>query len=70
MDMAANDNGIVIDCTACPRREAGECDDCLVAWLLDRPEGAVVINVAEARALRALKEGGLLPELRFGDLTG
>ena len=63
-------NELVIDCEGCPNRAAGGCDDCLVAYILDRPEGAVVFNVAEERAIRALRDGGLLPEVRFGRETG
>ena len=58
-------NELVIDCEGCPNRESGGCDDCLVAYILDRSEGAVVFNVAEERAIRALREGGLLPDVRL-----
>jgi hypothetical protein len=69
--MAADSNsGLVIDCTACPNRTETACDDCLVAYILDRPEGAIVFDAAEERALRALREGGLLPDVRFGRATG
>jgi hypothetical protein len=65
------DGGLVIDCSGCPMREAdGHCEDCLVAYILDRPEGAIVFDAAEERALRALREGGLLPEVRFGRQIG
>jgi hypothetical protein len=63
-------DGLLIDCSACPHRGRSECEDCLVAYLLDRPEGAVIFDVAEERALRALREGGLLPDVRFGRETG
>jgi len=62
---------LVIDCSNCPNREGGgACDDCVVAYILDRPEGAIVFDAAEERALRALREGGLLPHVRFGRQTG
>ena len=63
--------GFVIDCSGCPNR-TGEvtCEDCLVGYILDRPEGAIVFDAAEERALRALRDGGLLPDVRFGQKTG
>ena len=63
------DQGLVLDCSSCPERDGDrECDGCLVAYILDRPEGAVVFDAAEERALRALRSGGLLPdEVRFGE---
>jgi hypothetical protein len=69
--MAADSNsGLVIDCTTCPNRTENACDDCLVAYILDRPEGAIVFDAAEERAIRALRDGGLLPDVRFGRATG
>jgi hypothetical protein len=63
--------GMVIDCNNCPNRSVADaCDDCLVAYILDRPEGAIVFDAAEERALRALRDGGLLPDVRFGRKTG
>lgn len=41
------------------------CDDCVVTFLCGRvPGDALVIDVAEARALRLLEQGGLAPALR------
>jgi len=69
--MVANSSGgLVIDCSTCPNRNEDACEDCLVAYILDRPEGAIVFDAAEERALRALREGGLLPDVRFGRKTG
>jgi hypothetical protein len=71
--MAADGSELVIDCSTCPNRQGGgseECDDCLVAYILDRPEGAIVFDAAEERALRALRDGGLLPDVRFGRKIG
>jgi hypothetical protein len=69
--MAADSNsGLVIDCTNCPNRTENACVDCLVAYILDRPEGAIVFDAAEERAIRALRDGGLLPDVRFGRATG
>lgn len=41
------------------------CDDCIVTYLLDRPDGAVVFDVDEERAIRALQDRGLAPTSRF-----
>ena len=54
-----------IDCDCCTMRNTSACDDCIVTFLLDRPEGAIVFDVAEERALRALADGGLAPANRF-----
>jgi hypothetical protein len=70
MAIESNNGGLVIDCSTCPNRTENACEDCLVAYILDRPEGAIVFDAAEERALRALREGGLLPHVRFGRKTG
>ncbi len=41
------------------------CSDCVVSFICSRePDDAVVIDVAEARAMRLLAAGGLVPRLR------
>jgi hypothetical protein len=41
------------------------CADCVVTFLCEREPGdAVIIDVAEVRALRLLEAGGLAPALR------
>ncbi len=62
-----DDLGMTVTCD-CP--EEGHFGDCLVSFILDRPEGAVVFNAAEERAIRALGRAGLLPEARWRRLTG
>jgi NSD Cys-His rich domain len=54
-----------IDCDACAHQGSSQCDDCVVSFLLDREEGAVVVDAAEARALRSLGEAGLVPLLQL-----
>jgi hypothetical protein len=54
-----------IDCNECVMQHTDACDDCVVTFLLDRPEGAVIFDVAEERALRVLSEAGMAPESRF-----
>ena len=56
-----------IDCDACVAQHTDACQDCVVTFLLDRPEGAIVFDVEEERALRVLHDGGLAPALRFRD---
>ena len=65
--MGANgtDGPLVIDCADCVLEGTDACADCVVTWLVEREPGdAVVIDVAEVRALRALEQGGLVPTLR------
>jgi hypothetical protein len=41
------------------------CDDCVVSFIVGREPGtAIVIDVAEVRALRRLSDAGLVPRLR------
>ena len=54
-----------IDCGNCTMQHTPACDDCIVTYLLDRPPGAVVFDVAEERALRVLQDGGLAAPNRF-----
>lgn len=54
-----------IDCEDCIGPAVDACGDCVVTFLLDRdPGSAVVIDLAEARALRLLAEADLVPRLR------
>lgn len=70
--MSANDPAIddrhafTIDCDTCALQHSSACDDCIVTFLcgpIDRDAG-VVVNLAEARALRTLGDAGLAPPLR------
>ena len=46
-------------------RESDVCGDCVVTFICDRePDDAVVIDVAEERAVRLLANAGLVPRLR------
>jgi hypothetical protein len=54
-----------ISCETCVMRASAACGDCIVSFIVEREPGdAVVIDVAEARAMRALADAGLVPELR------
>lgn len=54
-----------ISCAECSLEHTPACHDCVVTFLCGRdPHDAVVVDVAEARALRTLADVGLVPELR------
>ncbi len=56
---------VVIDCDSCTMQATDACDDCIVTFICDRePDQAVVIDIADLRAMRALADAGLVPELR------
>ena len=56
---------LVIDCDDCIGPSIGACDDCVVTFLCERdPDDALVIDVAEERALRMLADADLVPRLR------
>ena len=60
-----------ISCTDCTMEGTHACADCVVTFLCSRePDEAVVIDVAEVRALRLLERGGLAPGLRHRRRTG
>ncbi|MEZ5140949.1 MAG: hypothetical protein R2726_00280 [Acidimicrobiales bacterium] len=62
---------VVIDCDDCVMQHTDACDDCVVTFLCARePDDAVIIDVAEIRALRTLHEVGLAPRLRHRRRTG
>jgi hypothetical protein len=62
---------LVIDCTECVMQHTDACEDCVVTFLCERePDDAVIIDVAEVRALRAMGEVGLVPQLRHRRRTG
>jgi hypothetical protein len=59
------DQAMTISCDDCKLQGTGACDDCVVTFLLGRePDDAVVIDAAEARAVRLLAAVGLVPVLR------
>jgi hypothetical protein len=62
---------LVIDCDDCAMQGSDCCADCVVTFICSRQPGeAVVIDVAEERAIRLLSSAGLLPELRHRRRTG
>ena len=57
-------DAMVIDCDLCEMQGTDVCQDCVVSFLCRTEATAVVIDLAEVRALRTLGDGGLVPELR------
>ncbi len=56
---------VTIDCQECVALGTAACHDCVVSYLCGRtPDEAVVVDVAEVRALRLLEGAGLVPTLR------
>lgn len=56
---------LVISCDTCCMRASSACADCVVTFLCEhRSDDAVVLDLAEQRAVRLLAEAGLVPTLR------
>jgi hypothetical protein len=56
---------ITIDCATCVMRWSSACADCVVTFLCERPPTeALLLDLAEAQALRRLADAGLAPGLR------
>ena len=69
--MPSTDEVLIIDCEECVMQHTDACVDCVVTFLCTEPsERAVVVDVAEARALRLLADSGLAPPLRLERRTG
>jgi hypothetical protein len=65
------DEVLRIDCDECAMQATSACDDCVVTFICGRaPHEAIVIDVEEARAMRLLEQGGLVPRLRHVRRTG
>jgi hypothetical protein len=60
---------MIIDCDSCTMRDLA-CGDCIVSFVLDRPAGALVLDLEEARAVQNLQAAGLTPPDRFSPRTG
>lgn len=58
-------DSITVSCLDCVMQETEACEDCVVSFICGRaPDDAVVIDAAEARAVRLLAGAGLVPALR------
>ncbi|GAC1309015.1 MAG: hypothetical protein NVSMB16_05370 [Acidimicrobiales bacterium] len=62
---------ITISCEDCTMHETSACADCIVTFLCERdPNDGIVIDAAEARAVRLLGAAGLAPKLRHARRAG
>ncbi|HEY3811438.1 MAG TPA: hypothetical protein VGL49_08385 [Acidimicrobiales bacterium] len=62
---------LLISCDDCRMQHTAACGECVVTFICDRdPADAVVIDVAEVRALRVLGQSGLVPPLRHQQVCG
>lgn len=62
---------LTISCGDCTMLDTLACEGCVVNVICDRQPGeAVVIDAAEARAVRMLGRSGLLPPLRHRPRSG
>lgn len=60
-----------IACDECQMQDSDACSNCVVTFICSRePDDAVIVDVAEERAIRMLAEAGLVPELRHVRRTG
>ena len=67
----AEGESLTIDCDECAMQHTDACGDCVVTFICSREPGeAVVVDVAEERAIRLLSGAGLLPGLRHRRRTG
>ena len=55
---------ITISCDTCIMQHTEACHDCMVTYLLGAERDAVVLDLAEQRAVRLLSNAGLVPRLR------
>jgi hypothetical protein len=63
--MSDSEGPLTIDCDDCTMKNTDACRDCVVSYVLDRPDGAVVFDATEERAIRTMGLAGLLPIVRF-----
>jgi len=57
--------GMLISCDDCRMQGTDACSVCVVSFIVERPEGAVIFDAAEERALREMTRAGLLPGVRW-----
>ena len=56
---------LIIDCATCVMKDTSACSECVVSFVLDPPEGAIVFDAEEERAIRAMSSAGLLPMVQY-----
>ena len=55
---------MIVDCDRCAVR-GDACGDCVITVLLGAPPGGVRLDATERRAIDALAEAGMVPQLRL-----
>jgi hypothetical protein len=60
---------MIVDCDLCVVR-GDACGDCVITVLLGEPPGGVRLDATEQRALDALAEAGMVPQLRLVPVRG
>jgi hypothetical protein len=61
---------IIIDCEECVMRDTSACDDCVVTYMCQPTRHtAVVLDLAEQRAVRLFADAGMVPTLRHRAAT-
>lgn len=72
--VSASEPVLRIDCDECSLQFTSACEDCVITFLCGaepaRPASPVVVDLAEARAMRVMGEAGLAPPLRHTRSTG
>ena len=69
--MSVMDEVLTISCDECVMQDTAACEDCVVTFICGREAGAaVIVDAAEARAVRMLGQAGLVPRLRHVPRTG
>jgi hypothetical protein len=62
---------LIISCDDCRMQDTSSCEECVVTFICGRePHDAVIIDVAEERAVRMLGRAGLVPPLRHQRALG
>ncbi|MEK7424201.1 MAG: hypothetical protein AAB131_10215 [Actinomycetota bacterium] len=59
-----SDSVISISCDSCVMQHTSACSDCVVTFICDAADSAVMFDLAEQRAVRLLASAGLVPTLR------
>jgi hypothetical protein len=55
---------MIVDCDRCAVR-GDACTDCVITVLLGAPPGGVRLDATERRAIDALADAGMVPQLRL-----
>jgi len=61
--------GMLISCEDCRMQGTDACSDCVVSYIIDRTDEAVIFDAAEERAIREMNRAGLLPSVRWESRT-